>query len=1079
MAAACICSGTKQQDGLRGCKLLAALLIVSVRSGIASQAEQVQADADVAGGGLFFSPASPAPAPVEQGFGAPFAAGLVSGALLEFGVHEALCREWPAKAGAWALQQWKAQCGHMFRLRGRESTMAPSRQPGHHDTSRYAGAVLFVGALLLMVRRCLARKPKGPAAIQSDEPCKVVAPSEEAVMPKRPKAKAGPPPPPRSGGKGGGKRPAALNKEDMRPPGSYASRKEVEDFLGSRTSPFGKRIHWVKPSCEEPQENSIFGELRSPRTKLQFDKDLMNAMFSPRGDSAAQQMMSPRKSWSAPKPTGICLLDNSRAQNIAIVLAKLAMSTEDLSSCIETLDSGHPRLLDNIELLAMVMPTIQEVEKLNAHKDKEVELRDVERRLLPLCTLRPARIKVMKFALCHESTYHALLHRCKVLQLAGEESRSSLHFRELLGIILQAGNYINSGEVDDGTGISQGERVTAFGIESLQGMASFKVGPISCLHFLCLTMRASETTFMPSLERSLAHLRSAAKERFSQLRTDMEAFIGEVDFARARLREMQAEALRKEMLKKQAEADACEVSEDNECFWYNREPEVDVATEDSTTVEASRESSKASSMSKVSSGQVSTQMPPWPEQSQEELVHERLSMLVADYVRQVDHLRCELNKAQQVSAEVQAYFGGSNALQPQEATPSMGSSKGSSGKGKGKFSGKGTPAAPSAEVSKPRQIPPEQFYGYISGFLDMLQVSWNEIERQPGRWRSFQKSAEKTLSCKATGAASLARQLSERRIDMRRDSQESDFQRQDSESSAPESPRLDSPRLDSPRPISSRSKRHFAPASSGDRSSARIAVAFAEKDDASMVDAAKSNTSSSTTAPVPRLNFSDSLETPRRRATSSSAECSSAAVTPKAPQSRPQLPQMPLQETERVHSRGSWWERNGSRASVFSSEPRTESKSSTASSQDSGCQYGEAPTLPLAAPRHTRSAPCIPPLRLPISSDDGGLDFARRGVSEGIVRNESAILGGNPFISQMRELNFADEGDTQRIEEQEEPACEFHQLDEDDSDACEFHQLDEDDSNSDSMDSCTTYTCPSDDEEGLKERLMRHRGIGG
>ncbi|CAE7280517.1 FH6 [Symbiodinium sp. CCMP2456] len=178
---------------------------------------------------------------------------------------------------------------------------------------------------------------------------------------------------------------------------------------------------------------------------LQFDKNLMDAMFTPR--SARGAATTPRKSWTGPKPQGLCLLDNSRAHNVAIVLTKLAMSTKELSQAIRLFDTGSTWLrADHVELLTVAMPTTSEATKLLANKDKEETLRDVERRMLPLCNLSPARIKVMKFALSYQTIRESLMERCQVLQQAAEESRNSVPFRELLAIVLEAGNYINGGD---------------------------------------------------------------------------------------------------------------------------------------------------------------------------------------------------------------------------------------------------------------------------------------------------------------------------------------------------------------------------------------------------------------------------------------------------------------------------------------------------------------------------------------------------------------------------------------------------------------------------------------------------------
>mmetsp|Transcript_64742 Transcript_64742/g.152227 ORF Transcript_64742/g.152227 Transcript_64742/m.152227 type:complete len:1007 (-) Transcript_64742:46-3066(-) len=576
---------------------------------------------------------------------------------------------------------------------------------------RFAGlvAIGFVSFLLL-------RKRAGGAKAVS------TAPSAEVVTPvQKPKAKAGPPPPPK--GKAAGK-----GKGAARPKAATAD----EAFLSPRSAEFarfGKRIHWVKPSCEEPQQDTIFGELKMSHTTseedrtLQFDKNLMDAMFTPR--SARSSNATPRKSWTGPKPQGVCLLDNSRAHNIAIVLTKLAMSTKELCNAIRLFDTGSSWLkVDHVELLTVAMPSTSEATKLLANKDKEETLRDVERRMMPLCDLSPARVKVMKFALSYQSLRENLVERCKVLQLAAEESRNSRPLRELLAIVLEAGNYINGG---DPAG-SQGERVRAFGIESLQSLANFKVGCISCMHFLCITMRASDRRFLSCLEDSLRHIRPAAKERFNQLRSDVEGFLGEVNFAAARLREMNAametevEAAKAEAAKVEA-AKALKKAEELE----GATPQAEKADEGGTPDGGETEQKKDKAPE--------PEPAPWPTMSEEELARERLSMIVSDCVWKAHQLRLDLQSAEQASADVQNYFCVASPRKEQEEKRS-------------------------SEV-KPHRVPPEQFYGYISGFLDMVKGSWNEIEANPARWRQFFTSADGCKLAGRAGAGSFAKQISE------------------------------------------------------------------------------------------------------------------------------------------------------------------------------------------------------------------------------------------------------------------------------------------------------------------------------
>jgi len=609
-----------------------------------------------------------------------FVVGAASGVLLDLAAHEVVNREFIPKFSAMAMEQLERGRRSLARLRG---NVAEVPEIEHTRTeSRPAVVAAMAGLLLLGAMVLKARRKRG--AVKAPP-----TPAETPVM--RPKAK--PPPPPRSmkGGPKASPRPKANTLD--------------EGMLSPRSAEFarfGKRIHWVKPSCEEPQEDTIFGELKmgnskseDAKPKLQFDKDLMDAMFTPR--SARTPTATPRRSWTGPKPQGICLLDNSRAHNIAIVLTKLAISTEELSRCIRSFDTGQQRLkADHVELLHVAMPTASEVTKLQENKHKAEALRDVERRMLPLCTLSPTRIKVMKFALTYEYTREVLMQRCKVLRDAADEARNSPQFRDLLAIILEAGNYING----DPGAQKASERVMAFSIESLQSLANFKVGCISCMHFLCITMRASDTRFLSCLEASLKDIRPAAKEKFSMLRSEVEAFMGEVNFAQARLREMSTVPAKPKPTPAPIEA-----KKRSDCS----EPEPEGKPQGE------------------SAGEEAPAELPWPEVTEEVLARERLSMLVSDFTWKAHQLRLELARAEQAAVDVQSYFSTSGSPKDKDTS----------------------------QAAKLQRVPPEQFFGHISGFLDMVKNGWNEIEANPGKWRQFMSSADR---CKASGT-SFARRI--------------------------------------------------------------------------------------------------------------------------------------------------------------------------------------------------------------------------------------------------------------------------------------------------------------------------------
>ncbi|CAE7639112.1 unnamed protein product [Symbiodinium sp. CCMP2592] len=120
--------------------------------------------------------------------------------------------------------------------------------PEPHHGSRFAGLVALGFASFLLVRRRAGKSDSSPAA------------EATATSAKRPKSKAAPPPPPPRG--------KGMPKVAPRPKAATAD----EAFLSPRSAElarFGKRIHWVKPSCEAamlPQQ--LETQLGNPHCRL-------------------------------------------------------------------------------------------------------------------------------------------------------------------------------------------------------------------------------------------------------------------------------------------------------------------------------------------------------------------------------------------------------------------------------------------------------------------------------------------------------------------------------------------------------------------------------------------------------------------------------------------------------------------------------------------------------------------------------------------------------------------------------------------------------------------------------------------
>mmetsp|Transcript_7598 Transcript_7598/g.16089 ORF Transcript_7598/g.16089 Transcript_7598/m.16089 type:complete len:511 (-) Transcript_7598:53-1585(-) len=311
--------------------------------------------------------------------------------------------------------------------------------------------------------------------------------------------------------------------------------KERVEGKAKGAAPFGRRMHWVQPQYQQPEHDTVFGDAHAA-SDLDMDA-LASLLNGTRTNTAPKSRALHHK-----KTEGIKVLDDSRAQNIAIVLSKLPVSSEDVCEALRTLDFSRLALSDDmVELLASILPTPEETQKLQTHKDCPERLRDIEQKVLPFCFLprAAARLRFFRFAASHAESAATYLQRCRTLQLAAMEARSSQELRRVLALILRIGNYINHGIRD----VSDGAGACAFSIETLAAITSFKLGSMSSLQFLCTSFRRANPRFLDALQTSLKHVPKAAREKSMNLKSCIQAFRKEVDFAEREVSSMPEDQL--------------------------------------------------------------------------------------------------------------------------------------------------------------------------------------------------------------------------------------------------------------------------------------------------------------------------------------------------------------------------------------------------------------------------------------------------------------------------------------------------------------------------------------------------------
>ncbi|PFH36003.1 hypothetical protein BESB_056540 [Besnoitia besnoiti] len=228
--------------------------------------------------------------------------------------------------------------------------------------------------------------------------------------------------------------------------------KEKAEAVDPKTLPLKRRIHW-KTLGKEQIEGTVFKELEGdPAIPDMFDPEAISRLFSTALSAKSVEALA-KVGPKRPEEKKFTILDNKRAQNVAIVLARLPLSLEELAKKLMCLDTEGLNI-DILQKAEQVAPAPEELAKFleyeaqrQAEPEKTPELRDVEKRmtaLVPLTRLS-SRVRIMQTALQWEKVVEEVETQLDLLCKAADEAHNSRKFRSLLQAVLQWGNYVNHG----------------------------------------------------------------------------------------------------------------------------------------------------------------------------------------------------------------------------------------------------------------------------------------------------------------------------------------------------------------------------------------------------------------------------------------------------------------------------------------------------------------------------------------------------------------------------------------------------------------------------------------------------------
>ncbi|KAL5573218.1 hypothetical protein UlMin_022815 [Ulmus minor] len=346
--------------------------------------------------------------------------------------------------------------------------------------------------------------------------------------PPPPKVARPPPAPPKVPGKGQ----FSVFKPHQRAQGDLGDGSDLDAESRAQKAKL-KPFFWDKV-LTNPDQSMVWHEISAG--SFQFNEEMIESLF---GYNTVDKNKNERKkdpSSLEPSIQYIQIIDKKKAQNLAILLKALNVTTEEV---VDALREGNELPTELLQTLLKVAPTSEEELKLRLFTGDLSQLGPAERFLKVLVEIPFAfkRLESLLFLCSFQEEFSGIKESFSTLEIACKKLRNSRLFLKLLEAVLKTGNRMNDGTYRGGA--------QAFRLDTLLKLADVKGtdGKTTLLHFVVKEIIRSEgvravrtgraSRSMSSVktddsvedstdEVSAEHYRSVGLEVVSDLRNELE-----------------------------------------------------------------------------------------------------------------------------------------------------------------------------------------------------------------------------------------------------------------------------------------------------------------------------------------------------------------------------------------------------------------------------------------------------------------------------------------------------------------------------------------------------------------------------
>jgi hypothetical protein len=317
------------------------------------------------------------------------------------------------------------------------------------------------------------------------------------------------------------------------------------------------RLHW--DTLRKVRKNSLWAKIDQDEEleEIDIDEDEFAELFQ--AELTPVDTKKARSNGLNKKGAAVRVIDSKRANNGGIILARLKLTHDEMADAVDRIDH-HVMSAEQMQNIIEYLPTSDERKSLEAYMlsggtdaaEKFDGLCECEKFMVAMMTVKHAKRKVraLLFKLQFQSCLESLQNDTTTVEQACDELSNSVRLRQMLGIVLNVGNRLNT------AGVSGKRKAGAFTLDSLLKLSQAKAfdKKTTFLHYIVLVVQRNNELLL-RFKDDLPTMMKADRIYWDQVEQDLEEVENQLENVR-RIALHQARLMTRYSLRKKKKAQA-------------------------------------------------------------------------------------------------------------------------------------------------------------------------------------------------------------------------------------------------------------------------------------------------------------------------------------------------------------------------------------------------------------------------------------------------------------------------------------------------------------------------------------------